>query len=162
MRIAPLTPLLVFAVLTALVAPTLFQGSTPSAAERLACPPNPSPPDPAAPSIVIERPLQNQRVTGPVRISGRASVFEANVRISIYDGAGRIIVDTFTTAEEAGPALAPFSAAIPFRVSDEQPGCIRVFEASARDSTPVNIVQVEVVLTATVAPPKTGSAGLTE
>jgi hypothetical protein len=63
-------------------------------------------------------------------------------------------------AAEAGPALSPFAASVPFSVATEQPGCIRVFEASARDGSPVNVVQVPVTLSPGVTPPSTGDAGL--
>jgi hypothetical protein len=95
-----------------------------------------------------------------VTISGRARVFEANVSITIFDAAGNVLVETFTTAAEAGPVLAPYSAQVTFTTAAEQPGCIRVFEASAQDGRPVNVVQVEVTLAPATTPPKTGSGGL--
>jgi Cu-Zn family superoxide dismutase len=127
-----------------------------------ACPANPSPPDAADPSIVVDSPAPLARVTSPVTISGRARVFEATVSITIFDRTGTPIVNTFTTAAEAGPVLAPFSTSVAFNIPTEQPGCIRVFEASARDGSPVNVVQVPVTLVpgAVVQPPSTGSGGL--
>jgi hypothetical protein len=99
-------------------------------------------------------------VTSPIRVSGRARVFEANVSITIFNTSQAPIVNTFTTAAEAGPALAPFSASVAFSVASEQPGCIRVFEASARDGSPVNVVQIPVTLAPSIAPPSTGDGGL--
>jgi hypothetical protein len=58
-------------------------------------------------------------------------VFEANVRITIYDANGAVLTDTFTTAAQAGRVLAPYSAAVPFSVSTTQQGCVRVWEESA-------------------------------
>jgi hypothetical protein len=110
--------------------------------------------------MIVEMPLPGARVTSPVPISGRARVFEASVRIIIFNQAGAIIANTFTTAAEAGPALAPFSTSVAFTVSAEQPGCVRVFEESARDGSPVNVVQVPVVLAASITPPSTGNGGL--
>lgn len=132
-----------------------------SAAGTGVCPENPSPPDAADPSIIVEAPAEGARVTSPVTVSGRARVFEAVVSITIFDAAGSPLVETFTMASEAGPALAPFSAQVPFTVSQEQKGCIRVFESSAQDGRPVNVVQVEVTLAPPgVSPPSTGDAGL--
>jgi hypothetical protein len=82
------------------------------------------------------------------------------VRITIFDRLRNPIADTFTLAAEAGPALAPFSTSVAFSVGSEQPGCIRVFEESARDGSPVNVVQVPVVLAPGITPPTTGSGGL--
>ena len=135
------------------------------------CPANPSPPDAADPSMILNQPAEGDTVTSPVHIEGLARVFEANVRITVYSASGMVLEDTFTTAAEAGPALAPFEADVPFTVLVEQAGCIRVWEESAADGSPRNVVQVEVNLspaaaetpTATPAPlepPNTGDAGL--
>lgn len=124
------------------------------------CPDNPDPVDPGDPSIIVDTPEDGDRVTSPVTVSGRARVFEASVSITVFDSSGNPIVETFTTAEEGAPALAPFSAQVAFSSASEQPGCIRVFEASAQDGRPTNVVQVEVTLAPAMTPPKTGSAGL--
>ena len=124
------------------------------------CPANPSPPNSADPSVIVEEPDAGDTITSPITISGRARVFEANVRITIFDEAGNELADTFTTAAEAGPALAPYSQAVSFSVSETQRGCIRVFEESARDGSPVNVVQVEVTLAPATTPPTTGTGGL--
>jgi hypothetical protein len=61
----------------------------------------------------------------------------------------------------AGPVLAPYSAAVPFSISTTQQGCVRVWEESAQDGSPRNVVQHEVALsTGAIAPPSTGDAGL--
>jgi hypothetical protein len=125
------------------------------------CPENPSPPEPANPSMVLHVPAEGATVTSPVTVTGLARVFEANVRITIYNASGAILTDTFTTAAQAGPVLAPFSAAVPFSVSATQKGCVRVWEESAQDGSPRNVVQHEVTLsTGAIAPPSTGDAGL--
>ena len=134
------------------------------------CPANPSPPAPADPSMILDEPAAGDTVTSPVHIAGLARVFEANVRITVYSASGMILEDTFTTAAEAGPALAPFEADVAFTVLTEQAGCVRVWEESAADGSPRNVVQVEVNLSpataeatptpAPVTPPDTGDAGL--
>jgi hypothetical protein len=124
------------------------------------CPANPSPPDAADPSMIVDTPADGATVTSPVIISGRARVFEAHVSITVYDAAGNVLVDTFTMSAEAAPALAAFSANVPFAVSTLQQGCIRVWEESAQDGSPRNVVQVEVNLAPPTTPPQTGSGGL--
>ena len=124
------------------------------------CPANPDPVDASDPSVIVDAPEDGDRVTSPVTISGEARVFEANVRITIFDAAGNVLADTFTTAAEGAPALAPYSTQVSFTTSTEQQGCIRVFEESAQDGSPVNVVQVEVTLAPATTPPTTGSAGL--
>jgi len=138
-----------------------------------ACPANPSPPDAADPSMILNVPASGDSVTSPVHVSGLARVFEANVRITLYSASGMVLEDTFTTAAEAGPVLAPFEADVPFTVVSEQAGCVRVWEESAEDGSPRNVVQVEVNLLPAAAdtpiptlfpvpvtPPNTGNAGL--
>jgi hypothetical protein len=122
--------------------------------------------------MILNVPSAGDTVTSPVHVEGLARVFEANVRITVYSASGMILEDTFTTAAEAGPALAPFEADVPFTVLVEQAGCIRVWEESAMDGSPRNVVQVEVNLSpegpvetptptpAPVTPPDTGDAGL--
>ena len=124
------------------------------------CPANPSPPDAADPSIVVDTPVDGATVSSPITIAGKARVFEAVVSITIFDAGGNVLADTTTMASEAGPTLAPYSAAVPFTTPQTQQGCVRVFEASAKDGSPVNVVQVEVVLAPPTKPPSTGDAGL--
>jgi hypothetical protein len=154
---------LAFATLVALPGGRVAQATQP-------CPANPSPPDAADPSMILNQPAAGDTVTSPVHIAGLARVFEANVRITVYSASGMVLEDTFTTAAEAGPTLAPFEADVAFTVLTEQAGCIRVWEESAADGSPRNVVQVEVNLSpaaaeatptpALVTPPDTGDAGL--
>lgn len=143
----------VLAIMVAMVSPFAH-------AQAAVCPPNPSPPDSSDPSMILEMPSAGESVTSPVTVSGQARVFEANVRITVFDATGNVLADTFTTAAEGAPALAPYSEAVSFTTATQQQGCIRVFEESARDGSPVNVVQVEVVLAPETTPPNTGDAGL--
>lgn len=163
--------LTIVVLLFALTAPLALPGGSTLVAEATQpCPPNPSPPDAADPSMILNAPMSGDTVTSPVHVAGLARVFEANVRITVYGASGMVLEDTFTTAAEAGPALAPFEADVPFTVVSEQAGCIRVWEESAMDGSPRNVVQVEVNLSpaaaeatptpAPVTPPDTGDAGL--
>ena len=96
--------------------------------------------------MVVDAPEAWDTVASPVRIQGRARVFEADVRIRITDATGAIVADAFTTAAEGAPTLAPFDASVTFVVAHTEPRCVEVFEESARDGRPVNMVQVPVVL----------------
>jgi hypothetical protein len=167
--------LLSVALCLALLGVSLLPGGRVAEATQ-PCPANPSPPDAADPSMILSEPAAGDTVTSPAHISGLARVFEANVRITIYGASGMILEDTFTTAAEAGPALAPFEADVSFTVLSEQAGCIRVWEESAMDGSPRNVVQVEVNLSpgaaeatptatatpAPVTPPDTGDGGLAD
>jgi Immunoglobulin-like domain of bacterial spore germination len=140
-------------VLLALVVASPGQQPPPSFAQEGSCPPNPSPPDPSNPRIIVETPEPGQRVTSPAFVSGSAAVFEGTVRISILDAAGNTIADTF--ADGGAFELEPFSASVSFAVSAEQAGCIRVFEPSARDGGPPIIIAVQVPVTLASEPTPT-------
>jgi hypothetical protein len=153
-RIATIVGLTFFAALLALA---MFTRSA-AYAQAGACPANPSPPDAADPSMILDTPADGASVSSPVTVSGKARTFEANVRITIYDASGAVLVDTFTTAAEAGPVLADFSESVAFSVASEQAGCVRVWEESAQDGSPRNVVQVQVTLQGPATPTATSTA----
>ena len=149
------------AALVAIVAIFIVSvSSLPSAQAADVCPVNPSPPDAADPSMILDAPGDGATVTSPVIVEGKARVFEAHVSITVYDAGGNVLVETFTLAAEAAPALAAYSAGVPFTVTAQQQGCIRVWEESAQDGSPRNVVQVEVNLSPPTTPPQTGTGGL--
>ena len=109
------------------------------------CQPNP---DPATPEFqVIDQPSAGDTVTTPVTISGQVAAFEATYLIGIFDAAGEPIVETFGMAEAREPGeLAPFSIDVAFDVDEPTPACIWVYEASARDGSPIHVGQISVTL----------------
>ena len=114
-------------------------------AEAEVCQPNP---DPATPDFqVIDQPGVDDTVTTPVTISGQVLAFEGTYQIGIFDAAGDPIVETFGTAvgTEIGE-LAPFSIDVAFDVDGPTPACIWVYEASARDGSPIHVGQIPVTL----------------
>jgi hypothetical protein len=148
------------AALLILLVASLAPSPRDAAAGTGVCPENPSPPNPADPSMFLDTPAEGSTVTSPVTVAGRARVFEANVRITIYEANGNKLVDTFTTAAEGAPALAPYSKSVPFTVATTQQGCVRVWEESAQDGSPRNVVQHEVTLSVGVTGlPSTGNGG---
>ena len=105
-------------------------------------------PDPAtADDQVIDEPGADDTVTSPVTISGQVRAFEGTYQVGIFDSEGGPIVETFGTA---GPGevgqLAPFSIDVPFEVDALTPACIWVYEASARDGSPIHVGQIPVTL----------------
>ena len=120
------------------------QSPTPTAAADV-CLPNP---DPASPEVqVIDQPSAGDTVTSPVTISGKVIAFEATYQVGIFDADGNPIVETFDTADAIDVGvLAPFSIDVAFAVDAPTPACIWVYEASARDGSPVNVGQIPVTL----------------
>ena len=98
------------------------------------------------PAIVVESPTISQRVSSPVTVSGTADVFEAVVSLRILDQAGNQIAATFTNATCGTGCRGTFSVAMAFHVDREQSGVIEVYESSAKDGSPVNLVRIPVIL----------------
>ncbi len=137
-----IVPLLLLAAALFLACQDEGGGGTPTAVPDV-CQPNP---DPATPDLqVIDAPLPGSAVTSPVTVRGRIAAFEAAFKITTYDGAGTPIADVSGMAQE-GQTLSPFSEDVAFSVSGPTPACIWVYEASARDGSPIHVGQIPVLL----------------
>jgi hypothetical protein len=99
------------------------------------------------PAIVVESPQLGSRVSDPVTVSGTADVFEATVSIRILDASGHEIARTFTQAACGTGCRGDFSASLGYQISSEQQGTLEVFENSAKDGSPINVVSIPVTLT---------------
>ena len=98
------------------------------------------------PAIVVESPAIGASVSSPVVVKGTANVFEATVSLRILDAQGREIARTFTTATCGTGCRGRYSKSVRFSVSGEQPGTIEVFEESAENGQPINVVRIPVSL----------------
>jgi hypothetical protein len=98
------------------------------------------------PAIVVEQPVIGQAVTSPIHISGTANVFEATVSLRILDQDGNQIASGFTTATCGTGCRGSFDTELAFEVSQDQDGTVEVFEASAEDGHPINVVRIPVRL----------------
>jgi hypothetical protein len=99
------------------------------------------------PAILVESPTIGQRVDNPVTVSGTANVFEATVSLRILNARGKEIARTFTTATCGTGCRGDYSVSVAYQVDREQPGVIEVFESSAEDGRPINVVRIPVTLT---------------
>lgn len=98
------------------------------------------------PVLVVESPSPQARVTSPITISGNADVYEATVTIIILDVSGKELVHTFTTATCGSGCRGTFDAQVPFEVSAEQPGTVRLQEDNAAGGSPIVVVDIPVTL----------------
>lgn len=107
------------------------------------CPENP---DPATTDIVrVTAPRPGDQVSSPVMVTGEILAFEASFQVAVYDAEGNEIA-RHTGMSADGTTLSPFSEEVEFTVDEETPGCIRIFELSARDGSVINVVQIPVIL----------------
>jgi len=107
------------------------------------CQPNP---DPASPDVlVIDTPQPGDAVTSPIAVSGQIAAFEATFKITIFNAAGEPIADVVGMSQE-GQTLSPFSVEVAFTTPGPKPACLWVYEASARDGSPIHVGQVPILL----------------
>jgi hypothetical protein len=97
------------------------------------------------PQILVESPLPGETVTSPIRLRGTANVFEATVSLDARDAAGKVILQTFTTATSGNGTRGTFDTEL--AVPDHE-GRITVvaYEASAKDGRPLHVVEVPLTL----------------
>ena len=99
------------------------------------------------PAITVAQPVPGARITSPVKVSGTANVFEANVSIEVLDATGAIVGKTFTTATCGTGCRGTYSASVPFDVTATQHGVLVVHDDDAAGTgTPPHSVRVPVVL----------------
>jgi|SRR5215210_3099860 len=99
------------------------------------------------PVIAVDKPAEGDRVTSPVRVSGSANVFEANVTVEVLDANGRVVGNTFTTATCGTGCRGAYAVPVAFKVDRQQPGTIVVHDDDAAGTgTPPHQVRVTVVL----------------
>jgi spore germination protein GerM len=99
------------------------------------------------PFILVESPGIGERVSSPVTITGTANVFEAVVSIAILDERGRTVASTFTMATCGTGCRGSYATDVRYHVGTRQPGTLRVYEVSAKDGSPLHVVEIPVTLT---------------
>jgi hypothetical protein len=145
---------LILAILVCL-AVLVFLGGTASAQQE-PCGTNPSPVDASDPSIIVTAPVANASVTSPLHVEGQARVFEATVSLRLIRADGTEAESTAQAAE--GGVLSDFSTDISFAASAQESACLWVYEVSAQDGSPRNVVQIPLTLNTAAGLPTTGSA----
>jgi hypothetical protein len=99
------------------------------------------------PEILIDQPAWFAPAENPVLVSGIARAFEATVQWALYDSDGLLLEDGFTMASTGGPDWGTFQFAIPYTVDTPQLGALMMWEDSARDGSPIHLVEHPVWLT---------------
>jgi hypothetical protein len=95
--------------------------------------------------IQVNSPQENSVIKNPILISGKANVFEGNVRVRIKDENENILADTFITASGAYDKLYPFEKEISYTAPTSQNGVMEVFEEDMKDGGDKNKVIIPVV-----------------
>jgi germination protein M len=99
------------------------------------------------PAIWVDRPAWGAAIGNPAHVTGSADVFEATFRVSILDGAGKVLADQQVMATCGTGCRGTFDTSVAYTLSKAQYGTLRVYEPSAQDGSPQNIRDYRVWLT---------------
>ena len=99
-----------------------------------------------SPAILVESPTLGNTVSSPLRVTGTANTFEATFRINVVNWDGLIIADQVVTATSGTGTRGTFDVTISFEVDREGLGALIVFENSAKDGSPINVVEIPLQL----------------
>jgi Immunoglobulin-like domain of bacterial spore germination len=103
-------------------------------------------PDPATDETnQVDEPLEGDELSSPLTVRGVVAAFEATFQITLFDEDGNELAD-LTGMSSEGQTLAPFEEEVTFSVTEETPACLWVYESSAQDGSPVNVVQIPVLV----------------
>jgi hypothetical protein len=99
------------------------------------------------PAIWVELPVWGGRLPSGGRVTGLADVFEAQFRLQLIDAAGHTLTDIPVTATCGTGCRGDFTARPTYEVAGAQWGTLRVFDPSAKDGSPTDVVDYPVWLT---------------
>lgn len=98
----------------------------------------------ALPGIVVRQPLLHDIVHNPIRVVGYSTAFEGTVQIRVRDRNEDVIAHTFFTGGANG-TFAVFDHEVGLlHTPATARGFVEVYEESAQDGTPVNLVRTPV------------------
>ncbi len=98
------------------------------------------------PAILVERPTPGDEVASPLRITGSANTFEATFIAEVHDAAGATLQRKTITATSGSGTRGTFDATLTFTAPREEMGALVVYESSARDGSPINVVSIPIKL----------------
>ena len=98
------------------------------------------------PAILLENPLPGDALTSPFDISGTANTFEATFQVVLTDSSGAKVYEHFVTATSGTGTRGTFTQQISFTGAASGAGTLKVYEASAKDGSEINVVSIPVTL----------------
>ena len=97
------------------------------------------------PVIWLTAPLEGASVSSPLTVRGTASIFEATVDYRLKDSSGKVLVEGYVMAAGGAPDRGDFEAVLKYTAPAGEKLTLEVFEASAKDGSPINVVTVKLV-----------------
>lgn len=101
------------------------------------------------PAILVESPTPHANLTSPLRLTGTANVFEALFVVTVTEPGGEVVTEQAVQATSGTGTRGTFDALVEFDVGSAGPGTITVYEPSAKDGSPTNVVTIPVILDTT-------------
>ncbi|MEX2090909.1 MAG: Gmad2 immunoglobulin-like domain-containing protein [Candidatus Paceibacterota bacterium] len=99
------------------------------------------------PNIIILSPMDGEQVTNPIRMTGKARVFEATFAYRLKDANGKLLYEGFgMTTGSSVPDYGDFDFKIGVPVGATKDLTVEVFEYSAKDGSVINLDSVKVQL----------------
>ncbi len=96
------------------------------------------------PAILVETPAVWDTIASPVRLSGSANTFEANIQYRLSDANGEIITEGFFSATAGSGIRGVFDELIEFDAPRAGRATLLLFEQSALSGDPINIIAIPV------------------
>jgi Immunoglobulin-like domain of bacterial spore germination len=96
--------------------------------------------------VLVEAPEAGSALSSPISVTGKANVFEATVSMRLVDGEGNELATTFATATCGTGCWGDFQTPLAFSVDHELPAMLEVYQASAEDGSPLDLVRIPVTL----------------
>jgi germination protein M len=100
-----------------------------------------------SPAILVDRPAWGSTVANPVRITGSSNVFEAQFLVEIDTAGGSVLAQEQVHATCGTGCWGTFDITVPYHVTREQPGRIKVYNLSAKDGSVEDVRVYQVTLT---------------
>lgn len=97
--------------------------------------------------IFLDRPAWGAAFGNPGRVMGLANVFEASFQVAVLDGGGRTLAQETVMATCGTGCWGTFDVTIPYTVDRAGWGTLRAWEPSAKDGSPINVIEYPVWLT---------------
>lgn len=101
------------------------------------------------PPILVEFPGRGWTVRSPFAVSGTANVYEAQFRLELRDGAGRLITEQSVVASSGTGTRGTFRTTVAFPAATVGPATLTLFDNSPKDGSRTDVVSVPLVLAAT-------------
>ena len=90
--------------------------------------------------------LAGDALTSPFDITGTADTFEATFQVALTDSRGATAYQHFVTATSGSGTRGTFRHTVTFTGAAAGPATLTVYEPSAKDGTPVNVITIAVSL----------------